>query len=66
MEEISQQYQSTLDNLRLINSTVTSMLSLVSGMDEAINSQLQWLVEQLGKQQPYSRCSAYSEPWHDM
>ena len=49
MEEISQQYQSTLDNLRLINATVTSMLSLVSGMDAAINSQLQWMVEQLGK-----------------
>lgn len=50
MEEITEQYQSTLDNLRLINSTVTSMLSLVSNMDMAINSQLQWLIEQLGKQ----------------
>ncbi len=61
MEEMSQQYQATLENLRLINSTVSSMLSLVSGMDAAINSQLQWLMEQLGK--PGKSESQSHEPW---
>lgn len=48
MGEISAQYQATLDNLRLINSTVSHLLSLVAGMDSAVTSQLQWLARQLG------------------
>ena len=48
MGEISAQYEATLDNLRLINSTVSNLLSLVAGMDSAVTSQLQWLARQLG------------------
>lgn len=48
MGEIGGQYRATLDNLRLINSTVSSLLSLVVGMDLTVTSQLQWLARQLG------------------
>ena len=48
MGEISAQYEATLNNLRLINSTVSNLLSLVAGMDSAVTSQLQWLARQLG------------------
>lgn len=48
MEEISSKYEATLDNLDRINSSVSSMMGLVITMDQAISSQLDWLVGQLG------------------
>ena len=48
MEELSTQYNTTLDNLRLINSSVTSMMSLVVTMDTALSAQLDWVTGQLG------------------
>ena len=48
LDDISTQYQSTLENLHLINSSVGSMLGLVAGMDAAVSSRLEWLVAQMG------------------
>lgn len=48
LEEMGEQYRLTLENLRLINASVSSMLSLVLGMNSAVNSQLDWLIGQLG------------------
>ena len=42
------QYKATLENLRLINSTVTSMMGVVTDMHTMLSSQLNWLVNQLG------------------
>ena len=48
MADISDKYESTLDNLDRINSSVASMMSLVVAMDTAISGQLDWLIGQLG------------------
>ena len=48
MAEIGNQYESTLNNLERINSSVSSMMELVVAMDSAISGQLDWLVGQLG------------------
>ncbi len=48
MAEMSDKYQSTLDNLNRINSSVNAMMGLVVAMETTFNSQLEWLVDQLG------------------
>ena len=48
MAEIGNQYESTLNNLERINSSVSSMMELVVAMDSVISGQLDWLIGQLG------------------
>ena len=48
LNELSEQYESTIDNLKTINNTVTHVLSLLNAMNSAVNIQLGWLMEQLG------------------
>ncbi len=48
MEEMSTKYESTLNNLDRINSSVNSVMGLVVAMETTISSQLDWLVGQLG------------------
>lgn len=48
IDEMGSQYKATLDNLRLINSSVASMMSVVINMQTTLSSQLDWLVNQLG------------------
>ena len=42
------QYEATLENLRLINSSISSMMVLVVNMQTMLSSQLNWLTNQLG------------------
>lgn len=46
--EIGSQYENTLEGLERINASIVSLLSLITGMDAAVNSQLGWLMDQLG------------------
>lgn len=48
MEEMGAQYEATMDNLRLINASVSSMMGVVLHMQEMLSSQLDWVVEGLG------------------
>ena len=48
IDEMGSQYKATLENLHLINSTVTSMMTVVMDMHSMLSTQLDWLVEQLG------------------
>ena len=42
------QYKATLENLRVINSSVSSMMNVVIEMHTMLSSQLDWLINQLG------------------
>ena len=48
MEEMGTQYEATMDNLRLINSSVSSMMGVVLHMQAVLSSQLDWVMESLG------------------
>ena len=48
IDEMGSQYEATLENLRLINSSVASMMSVVLNMHSVMSSQLEWLISQLG------------------
>ena len=48
MEEMGAQYEATMDNLRLINSSVSSMMGVVLHMQAMLSSQLDWVMESLG------------------
>ena len=48
LEKMSVQYESTLQNLKTINSTVSQVLQLLDAMNDAIGIQLQWVSRHLG------------------
>jgi hypothetical protein len=48
LNDISQQYQQTIDNLNTINNTVVHILSLLDTMNNAVGVQLGWVIEALG------------------
>ena len=48
IDEMGSQYEATLENLRLINSSVTSMMTTILNMHSMMSTQLDWLVNQLG------------------
>lgn len=48
MEEMGAQYEATMDNLRLINSSVSSMMKVVLHMQAMLTSQLDWVMDSLG------------------
>ncbi|KAL5491001.1 hypothetical protein EMCRGX_G016214 [Ephydatia muelleri] len=48
LQKLSSQYEATMRNLELINATIGSMLGVVTNMNGAINSQMGWIVEQVG------------------
>lgn len=48
LQKLSLQYEATMHNLELINVTIGSMLGLVTDMNGAINSQMSWIIEQMG------------------
>ena len=48
MEEMGAQYESTMENLRLINASVSSMMGVVLHMQHMLSSQLDWVMESLG------------------
>lgn len=48
LEKMSVQYEATLNNLRMINSTVSQVLQLLDTMNGAVGLQLQWVMQHLG------------------
>ena len=48
IDEMGSQYEATLENLRVINSSVSSMMTIVINMHTVLSSQLDWLINQLG------------------
>lgn len=48
LEKMSVQYEATLHNLRMINSTVSQVLQLLDTMNGAVGLQLQWVMQHLG------------------
>lgn len=48
IDDMGSQYQATLENLRVINSSVTSMMNVVINMHTVLSSQLEWLINHLG------------------
>ena len=48
LQRLSSQYEATMRNLELINATIGSTLGVVTDMNSAINSQMGWIVEQMG------------------
>ena len=48
MEEMGSQYEATMENLRVINSSVSSMMGVVLHMQGMLSSQLDWVMESLG------------------
>ena len=48
LEKMTVQYESTLQNLKTINSTVSQVLQLLDAMNDAIGIQLQWVSQHLG------------------
>ncbi len=48
MDRMSLQYEDTLNNLQLINSSVSSMVEVVTAMNSALTVNLEWMVNWLG------------------
>lgn len=48
IDEMNSQYNATLENLRLINDSVTSMMNVINNMHTVLSTQLDWLIGQLG------------------